>query len=206
MVEALSRGDGSTGWVQMAASLSTGTGAAYLDCEVAAELFDGRLSVIAGHGAPLGRADVEPGGFRLSGDWSYASGVLHANFVHTGGIVHEHGRPRLDPKRGQPEFRIFVVPVEAATLGGNWDALGLRSTGSVDYSINDAFVPAGNTHLQSVNVANTGGEIYKLGILGFGNRGQVHLARASTAPVRAVSRSPRAMARWRWWVGLGSVS
>ena len=176
VVEALSYADGSTGWVQMAASLSTGTGAAYLAPSVSRQLFEDRLSVIAGHGAPLGRADVEPGGFRLSGDWSYASGLLHAQYVHTGGVVFEGGVPRIDPATGQPEVRIFVVPVSDAVLKDNWDALGLRSTGSIDYSIVGAFVPEGYTHVQGVATANTGGEIYKLGILGLANIGHTGFA------------------------------
>ena len=176
VIEALSRADGSTGWVQMAANLSTGTGAAYLAPQAAHQLFDHELSVIAGHGAPLGRADVELGGFRLSGEWSYASGLLHAGYVHTGGIVFEGHEPRIDAVTGQPEFRVFVVPVEDAILMGNWDVLGLRATGSVDYSITNAFVPEGFTHLQHVKAANIGGDIYKLGILGFAAIGHTGFA------------------------------
>lgn len=176
VIEALSHADGSTGWVQMAAALSTGTGAAYLAPAAAHELFDGRLSIIAGHGAPLGRAEVERDGFRLSGNWSYASGLLHAQYIHTGGIVHQDGAPRIDPATGEPEFRIFVVPVGEAALNGNWDVLGLRATGSIDYTIDGAFVPEGHTHLQHVKTPNIGGDLYKLGIFGFSNIGHTGFA------------------------------
>jgi indole-3-acetate monooxygenase len=176
VIEALSGADGSTGWVQMAANLSTGTGAAYLASEVASELFDGQLSLIAGHGAPLGRAVCEPGGFRLTGEWSYASGLLHADYVHTGGIVFDGSKPRIDPLTGLPEFRVFVVPVDDATVKGNWDVLGLRATGSVDYSITNIFVPEGSTHLQGTRLAITGGDLYKLGILGFAAIGHTGFA------------------------------
>jgi alkylation response protein AidB-like acyl-CoA dehydrogenase len=176
VVEALSHADGSTGWVQMAASLSTGTGAAYLAPDVAHFLFDDSHAVIAGHGAPLGRAVVEPGGFRLTGSWSYASGVLHAQYVHTGAIVHDRDGPRIDPATGQPEYRIFVVPVDEVEVHDNWDSLGLRATGSIDYSITDVFVPSGYSHLQYQSTPNIGGELYRLGILGFAAIGHTGFA------------------------------
>ena len=175
-IEALCYADGSTGWVTMAAGLGIGTGAAYIAPGAAHALFDGRLTVIAGHGAPMGRAEVEGNGFRLSGDWAYGSGVLHAQYIHTGGIVYEGGAPRIDPVTGEPEFRVFLVPVEAAVMKGNWDVLGLRATGSVDYSITDVFVPEDYTHLQHTKIPIIGGDVYKLGIFGFSNIGHTGFA------------------------------
>ncbi len=180
IIEALSRADGSTGWVLMAAGLCIGTGGSYLTPDVAREMFRNAVPIIAGHGAALGRADVEVAGgrdgFRLSGSWSYASGLLHARYIHTGGIVYEGGVPRIDPATGEPEFRVFVVPVEAAKLNGNWDVIGLRATGSIDYVIEDAFVPTGFTHLQHIKTPNIGGDVYKLGIFGFSNIGHTGFA------------------------------
>ena len=71
---------------------------------------------------------------------------------------------------------MFVLPVEAALLAGNWDALGLRATGSIDYSIDGAFVHRNYTHLQHVKTANIGGALYKLGIFGFSNIGHTGFA------------------------------
>jgi alkylation response protein AidB-like acyl-CoA dehydrogenase len=176
IIEALSHADGSTGWVLMASGLCIGTGASYLAPDRARELFDHRLTIVAGHGAAMGRADVEGDGFRLSGNWSYASGLLHAGYIHTGGIVYENGEARIDPATGEPEFRVFVLPVAEATFKGNWDVLGLRATGSIDYSIDGAFVPAGCSHLQHIKVPNIGGDLYKLGIFGFSNIGHTGFA------------------------------
>lgn len=176
VLEALSYADGSTGWVLMAAQTGTGTGAAYLPADAARGLVDGTFPFISGHGAAMGRADMEGDGFRLSGNWSYASGLLHSPYIHTGGIVFENGEPRIDPSTGEPEFRIFVVPVGDATIKGNWDVLGLRATGSVDYSIDGAFVPEDQTHLQHIKVPETGGDLYKLGIFGFSNIGHTGFA------------------------------
>ncbi len=96
VIEALSVADGCTGWVVMACTMCMGTAAAFLDDAAVREIFGaGRNPIIAGHGGPNGRAVVERGGFRLSGNWRYGSGIKHAEWVHSGAIVIEDGAPRL---------------------------------------------------------------------------------------------------------------
>src|ERR1043165_8067847 len=71
VIETVSAGDPSAGWVLMAAALAVGTGAAYLSREAVGQLFAGpRLPVIAGQGTRPGIAVPTPGGFRLTGSWS----------------------------------------------------------------------------------------------------------------------------------------
>ena len=63
ILEAVSYGDPSAGWVLMAASLATGTGGAYLGDEAVGQLFGHeRLPVIAGQGTRPGTATPVPGG------------------------------------------------------------------------------------------------------------------------------------------------
>ena len=157
VIERLAYGDPSTGWVLMAAALAGGTGAAYLEASAVEELFGGdRLPVIAGQGTRPGTAIREGAGFRLSGSWSFASGIKHATHIHTLAIVAETGEPR-----------IFVLPVGQATLLDNWDVLGLRGTGSIDYRIDNVFVPESHTHFAVTEVPLRGGPLYTLGIIGF---------------------------------------
>jgi alkylation response protein AidB-like acyl-CoA dehydrogenase len=157
VIENLSYGDPSAGWVLMAASLSIGTGGAYLGDEAVEEMWaDGRMPVIAGQGTRPGTATTTPGGFVLSGAWSFASGIKHATHIHTLGIVEETGEPR-----------IFVVPVEQATLIENWDVLGLRGTGSIDYTIDGVFVRESYCHFATTETPRRGGDLYRIGIIGF---------------------------------------
>lgn len=157
VIENVSRGDPSAGWVLMASALAIGTGAAYLDQRAVDELFSGaRLPVIAGQGTRPGRAMPQAGGFRLSGSWSFASGIKHATHIHTLGVIEGTGEPR-----------IFVLPVGSATLIDNWDVLGLRATGSIDYRIDDVFVPEAYTHFAVTEVPKRGGALYTIGIIGF---------------------------------------
>jgi alkylation response protein AidB-like acyl-CoA dehydrogenase len=122
VIEELTVGDASAAWVTMAASLAIGTGGAYLGDAAVEEIFGGeRFPVIAGQGTRPGTAVAQDGGHVLSGSWSFASGIKHSGFIHTLAIVEGTGEPR-----------IFVLPVEQATLIDNWDVMGLRATGSID--------------------------------------------------------------------------
>jgi indole-3-acetate monooxygenase len=157
VIENLSYGDSSAGWVLMAACLSIGTGGAYLAEEAATELFaEGKRPVIAGQGTRPGIAKPTEGGYLLSGSWSFASGIKHGTHIHTLAIIETTGEPR-----------IFVVPVEKATMIDNWDVIGLRGTGSIDYTIENAFVPESYTHFAVVDTAKRGGSLYNIGIIGF---------------------------------------
>src|ERR1700722_17493578 len=167
IIEKLSCADGSTGWVVMATQVSIASCGAYLAPAAAKEIFRGHIPLIAGQGAPAGRADADSGGYRLNGDWSYGSGLLHSEWVHTGAVVHEDGAVRNYPGLLSADTRIFIVPIEQVELRSNWDVMGLRASGSVDYSIRNLFVPEDYTHRISANRPHSGGDLYRLGIVGF---------------------------------------
>jgi alkylation response protein AidB-like acyl-CoA dehydrogenase len=157
VIENLSYGDASAGWVLMAACLSIGTAGSFLGDDAVAELFAaGNRPVIAGQGTRPGVARPTDGGYLVSGSWSFASGLLHGTHIHTLAIIETTGEPR-----------IFVVPVDKAELLGNWDVMGLRGTGSIDYRLTDVFVPESYTHFAVLDTAQRGGSLYNLGIIGF---------------------------------------
>ncbi|MGN9844597.1 acyl-CoA dehydrogenase family protein [Nonomuraea sp. H19] len=153
--EELSYADPSTGWVVMATTLENGTAGAYLGDEAVERIFKGpRMPLIAGQGTRPGTAVREDGGFRLSGQWGFASGMLHSQYAHSLGVI-----------EGTGEGRIFITPMEDVKMLGNWDVLGLRATGSIDYAINGAFVPESQTHVFSQNEPLRGGALYRLGLV-----------------------------------------
>jgi alkylation response protein AidB-like acyl-CoA dehydrogenase len=157
VIEQVAYGDPSAGWVLMASALAIGTGAAYLGDEAAKALFGGpRVPVIGGQGTRPGIAKPVPGGYRLTGSWSFASGIKHGTHIHTLGLI-----------EGTNEARIFVLPVEQVTLIDNWDVMGLRGTGSIDYRIDDVFVPEAYTHVAITETPKRGGALYTGGIVAF---------------------------------------
>jgi len=92
--------------------------------------------------------------YRLSGEWSFGSGIKHATWIHTLGVV-----------EGTGEALIFIVPVEEATLIDNWDVMGLRATGSIDYTLDNVLVPAEFTHPATTEAPLRGGSLLRLGII-----------------------------------------
>jgi alkylation response protein AidB-like acyl-CoA dehydrogenase len=150
-------GDASAGWVLMAASLAIGTAGSYLGESAVSELFaSGKYPVIAGQGTRPGTATRVDGGYQLTGSWSFGSGLLHSTHTHSLAIIAETG-----------EARIFVTPIEQANLQlDSWNVMGLRGTGSVDYTINGVFVPDAYTHGAFVTEPMRGGAIFRSGIMG----------------------------------------
>ena len=98
---------------------------------------------------------VDGDGYRLSGSWSFASGIKpHA--------VDPHARHR----RGHRAAADLRAASRARELIDNWDVLGLRATGSIDYVIDGAFV-RGFTHFGPAEKSTRGGSLYHLGIMHF---------------------------------------
>jgi alkylation response protein AidB-like acyl-CoA dehydrogenase len=160
VLEHISYGDASAGWVLMAAGLATGVDAAFIGDEAAADLYgsEGPLIVHSGAGTQPGRGVKSDGGFQISGSWRFASGIKHSGALHTAAIVEGANEPP----------RIFVTRVSDMELDDNWDVMGLRATGSIDYSGKDVFVPESYSYVATTNVPLRGGSLYTMGIAGLG--------------------------------------
>lgn len=149
--------DSGASWVLMATGLATGTTGAYIGDEAAAAIYsDEGFGLIAGQGTRMGSATTTDGGYLLSGDWQFASGIKHARYIHTAAVIAETGEPR-----------IFTLPVEQAEIVDNWDVIGLRATGSIDYSIREVFVPETWTYPVFVQSPSRGGALFRLGTMNF---------------------------------------
>ena len=152
----LSYADPSTGWVTMALGLPTGLAGAFLDAATARDLFSAPRVGIAGQGTRAGKAVPVDGGYLLSGSWSFASGIKHGTHLHTAAA---------DTVTGQTRF--FILPVDQVSFTDNWDVLGLRGTGSIDYTLDGAFVPAEFSYPSLSTEPVTGGDLYRIGIGNF---------------------------------------
>ncbi len=168
VAERLSQIDGSTGWCLMVAGVQHGSCGSLICDEGAAEVFAaGTDTNIAGQGIPSGSARRVDGGYMIRGDWSYGSGIYHANWIHSGCVLMADGAPVVDD-HGVPTVLITYVPRDVIDLRDNWDVLGLRGTGSFDYSIvEEHFVPEALSYVYSKNSVERGGPHYTLGITGF---------------------------------------
>lgn len=134
MVE-LGRHDGATAWCTMISN-TTALLAARLPGDWAAELFGDSTSIGAGFAQPRGEARVVDGGLRISGQWQWGSFTRHATAVAGGCRV-------LDGGDNDPRVPFVFFDPDDVTWMDNWDVIGLRGTGSSDYTVTDAFVPDG---------------------------------------------------------------
>jgi GTP cyclohydrolase II len=90
---------------------------------------NGPAPLAAATGAPPGAAEKVPGGFAISGRWSFASGVMHSDWAL---LAVQDGGARLQ----------CLVPMADLELLDVWHTAGLRGTGSNDLRAEALFVPA----------------------------------------------------------------
>lgn len=157
LTELISYEDASTGWVLFTGAVGIGMPGVYLPDSATSQIFRGdRIPPGCGQGTRPGKAVRVEGGYRLSGEWNFASSAPVASYILTLGVVEGTGEPR-----------IFVVPIEQATLDpDSWDVLGLRGTGSWDYRIDDVFVPNDFTYAAAIDGKPLrGGPACRLGLV-----------------------------------------
>jgi alkylation response protein AidB-like acyl-CoA dehydrogenase len=138
-VEAIAIGDASAAWCMNQGSGCSMT-AAYLAPEVSWEIWGDRRDVLAWGQGPGAKAIRAEGGWRCTGTWSFASGSRHATWL--GAMCpcfNADGSPVLHPD-GRPWDRTMLFRRERAKIDDVWQVVGLRGTGSDNYTINDLFV------------------------------------------------------------------
>lgn len=131
----------SAGWVSFIHAGSGSMCAGYMEKRGTDVIFaKGENNIICGAGAPTGVAEKVPGGYRVTGRWSYGSGITLADYSHTGAVLHIDGKPQYDAK-GRPIIMCVHPTTQEMVNEGNWDVLGLQGTGSIDYSYDNVFCP-----------------------------------------------------------------
>ena len=139
--EAIARVDGSVGWT---VTLCSGAGwfAGFFSPGILASLFTHPRLCIAGSGMAAGRADrIAGGGYRVSGQWGYASGARHATAFTANCVLWADGAPVL-AEDGQPLVRPFLLLREEVQVLADWKPVGLVATGSHGFVVSGVEVPA----------------------------------------------------------------
>ncbi|MFI2199619.1 acyl-CoA dehydrogenase family protein [Streptomyces sp. NPDC020192] len=143
-VGVVGEGCASAAW---AASLAAYAGryVAFLPAAGQAEIWaDGPDVLVAGALMPAGTAERVPGGWRLSGEWKYISGVHFADWVLACSVVPGEAGPegRTGGRSDRSgEVRFFAVPRADVVVRDSWFTLGMRGTGSDTLVLCDAYVP-----------------------------------------------------------------
>jgi len=138
VIETIAEADGSTGWVSMI-GITSNQAAGYMQESGAKEIFVDPTKPLAALAGPIGKFTREDGGLRVTGRYSFASGIDHAEWIWVGGIVFDNGAPVMT-EHG-PEIHHVTLPVAEGEIIDTWHVSGLRGTGSKDFEVNDVFVP-----------------------------------------------------------------
>ncbi len=135
--------DGATGWCLMIGN-TTGLLSASLAPEWAQTIYgDHPDDITVGVTAPIGKAESEANGLRVSGRWPFGSGSQVAQWICGGCTIYDNGEPRMG-ERGIAETALAFFPAAEVTIHTDtWDTSGLRGTGSHDIEVCDAKVPEG---------------------------------------------------------------
>ena len=128
-----------------------------------------RLPVLAGQLAPRGTGAPAAGGYLVHGRWGFSSGIVHADWLigafkaadadGAGGASGADGT-------GFGRMIVFAIPKVEAEVIDNWHVAGLQGTGSLDFSLDGAFVPAELTY-ELGSPAVRGGDLFRLGMPAF---------------------------------------
>ena len=161
VIEAVTRIDPSAGWCTMIGASAIALPAVFLPDEAIEQIFvGGHVPTAAGVLMPAGKALPVDGGYLVNGRWSFASGIRHSQWVSAGALITRDGE-------GGSEHLMVVFPTSQAQIQDNWQVVGLKGTGSNDFSVSNLFVPEAFTWDVVRALPKRGGPLYRLGIPGF---------------------------------------
>ena len=134
VIEAASRADGSAGWNLMIGIETFGLiGPGFKDrCP---ELIADPMTIMASSTAAVHRAQRHGDGWRVAGQWQFASGIHNAQLFGATVRLYD-GDELLDEGN-----RYAVVPEGEFEIVDTWHVAGLRGSGSHDVRLDDVYVP-----------------------------------------------------------------
>jgi indole-3-acetate monooxygenase len=137
VLEELAYHDFTSAWCTMVGATSVASLGAFLPQSGVKKVFkDGHIPTASISFFPAGVAEKIDGGFNLNGRWRFNSGIGHAEWAVGGAVI--DGTQNGD---GPPKVIFCAMPIDDVTLHHNWeDVVGLKGTGSIDFSIENYFV------------------------------------------------------------------
>jgi indole-3-acetate monooxygenase len=165
VIEELAYSDSSTAWAAMIGAGCGGLAGGWLPEAGARRVFaPGRpLPVVAGQLQPRGTGRRVEGGYVVTGRWGFASGIMHASWLI--GAFHPQSGEGAATEGGE-RIVVFVLPRDQAEVIDNWRVAGLVGTGSMDFRVDEQFVPDEMTYDLGA-AAVRGGDLFRLGMPAF---------------------------------------
>ena len=151
----------SAGWCAFINSTSAALLGAFLPDAGAERVFpSGRIPIASGALIPRGVATPVAGGWRVSGQWPFASGSAHSSWLLAGFRIMRDGA-------AGPEHMVMAAAIEDVQFVDNWQVMGLKGTGSRDFILTDHFVAEDMAFDLLTTDPRKGGPMFWLGRPGF---------------------------------------
>ncbi|MFI9542841.1 acyl-CoA dehydrogenase family protein [Streptomyces sp. NPDC052016] len=132
--EALGEADGATAWTAMIVTVTNWLASLFPD-EAQEEVFgadpDARVTGVA---APTGMGRRVPGGWMVTGKWSYNSGAPYATWAAVGALLQDENGAVVDQA-------LVLIPASELLLEDTWYTAGMRGTASNTLIGRDIMVP-----------------------------------------------------------------
>lgn len=144
MVEMVARVDASIAW-NVTVLAATGFYAGRLSDRGFAELYPTPDLATCGSFHPKGTARQVEGGYLVTGEWKFGSGIRSSDLIVGGAeVVNSSGEPVLKPDGSQLTLGVWL-PRDLVKLRDDWHTIGLSGSGSQGYAVDNAFVPSDHT-------------------------------------------------------------
>ncbi len=131
-VAEVSAANGSAGWCVMISATSA-LMAGWMNEPAATEVYGSSDGVWAGAYAPCGVGRIDEEWVVVDGRWAWGSGCENADWF-SGGTLCDDG-----------SLLLCCFPAADVTIHRDWDVIGMRGTGSHDWSVSGAVVPLART-------------------------------------------------------------
>ena len=139
-VEEIAAHDGSVGWNIFVAN-SSALIAPFLPPEAARAIFGDPRAWSPGARRTRSKAIAVPGGYRVTGQWHFASGCRQATWMGAHcHVVEPDGSLRLN-RRPADRAHAAVARSRRRRCSTTWKRIGMRGTASEAYRLDDVFVP-----------------------------------------------------------------
>lgn len=139
VMEELARINPATGWV-VSNSVFISMLYQFLPDAVVEELLSAPRSVSCGSFVPPGTATASGDGYVVHGNWSFASAAEYASSLASLTVLSDEHGPVLGEGGAPTTVLTFLDPSDVTFLD-TWHTLGLRATGSLNYTAQDLHVP-----------------------------------------------------------------
>ena len=159
VLDELSYWDGALGWCAMIGA-TTASQAGFLPEQHARSIYGDPRVITGGTAEPRGRARRIDGGLEVTGQWAWGSGTFHCDWIGGGCLL-----PAAEAEE-RPRALFAYFERQQVELLDTWHVSGLKGTGSTDFKVVEAFVPAGRWVEIGVSQPQVSGALYRFPTLG----------------------------------------